>query len=81
MHFLSPEEYQTTAQNLFDKIKKDLVVSLPYDRIEHIGSSSIEGLISKGNLDIYVEVEKLQFDESIEIVGMSDQVKTSTNKK
>ncbi|MBP9680115.1 MAG: GrpB family protein [Bacteriovorax sp.] len=81
MHFLSPEEYQTTAQNLFDKIKKDLVVSLPYARIEHIGSSSIEGLISKGNLDIYVEVEKLQFDESIEIVGMSDQVKTSTNKK
>ncbi len=81
MHFLSPEEYQTTAQNLFDKIKKDLVVSLPYARIEHIGSSSIEGLISKGNLDIYVEIEKLQFDESIEIVGMSDQVKTSTNKK
>ena len=81
MHFLSPEEYQTTAQNLFDKIKKELVVSLPYARIEHIGSSSIEGLISKGNLDIYVEIEKLQFDESIEIVGMSDQVKTSTNKK
>lgn len=65
MVFLEPEQYQQRCVQLFNMYKKDISILLPFAKIEHIGSSAIPNAISKGDLDIYVEVEPDQFEFAI----------------
>ena len=55
--FLEPEAYQPLARELFNRSSSLIRQALPAARIEHIGSSAIEGAVSKGDLDIFVGVE------------------------
>ncbi|KQQ76627.1 GrpB family protein [Acinetobacter sp. Leaf130] len=66
MIFLEPEQYQKKCAQLFNSYQKDISTLLPFVRIEHIGSSSIPNAISKGDLDIYIEVKPEQFEVAIE---------------
>lgn len=66
MIFLEPEQYQQKCAQLFHLYQKDISTLLPFARIEHIGSSSIPNAISKGDLDIYIEVKPEQFEVAIE---------------
>ena len=66
MIFLEPEQYQKKCAQLFNSYQKDISTLLPFARIEHIGSSSIPNAISKGDLDIYIEVKPEQFEVAIE---------------
>jgi GrpB-like predicted nucleotidyltransferase (UPF0157 family) len=66
MIFLEPEQYQQKCAQLFHLYQKDISTLLPFARIEHIGSSSIPNAISKGDLDIYIEVTPDQFEFAIE---------------
>ncbi|SSV82035.1 Uncharacterised protein family (UPF0157) [Acinetobacter pittii] len=66
MIFLEPEQYQQRCAQLFNSYKKDISTLLPFAKIEHIGSSAIPNAISKGDLDIYVEVKPDQFKFAIE---------------
>lgn len=66
MIFLEPEQYQQKCAQLFNLYQKDISKLLPFARIEHIGSSSIPNAISKGDLDIYIEVKPDQFEVAIE---------------
>ncbi|KQE18044.1 hypothetical protein APC42_06520 [Acinetobacter pittii] len=66
MIFLEPEQYQQRCTQLFNSYKKDISTLLPFAKIEHIGSSAIPNAISKGDLDIYVEVKPDQFKFAIE---------------
>ncbi|MDS7931302.1 GrpB family protein [Acinetobacter sp. V102_4] len=66
MIFLEPEQYQKKCAQLFNSYQKDISTLLPFARIEHIGSSSIPNAISKGDLDIYIEVKPGQFEVAIE---------------
>lgn len=66
MVFLEPEQYQQRCVQLFNSYKKDISTLLPFAKIEHIGSSAIPNAISKGDLDIYVEIEPDQFEFAIE---------------
>lgn len=61
MVFLEPEQYQQRCAQLFNSYQKDISALLPFAKIEHIGSSAIPNAISKGDLDIYVEVKPDQF--------------------
>ncbi|WP_335950474.1 GrpB family protein, partial [Acinetobacter pittii] len=45
---------------------KAICALLPFAKIEHIGSSAIPNAISKGDLDIYIEVIPEQFEFAIE---------------
>jgi len=65
MIFLEPEQYQQRCVQLFNMYKKDISILLPFAKIEHIGSSAIPNAISKGDLDIYIEVEPDQFEFAI----------------
>lgn len=65
MVFLEPEQYQQRCVQLFNSYKKDISTLLPFAKIEHIGSSAIPNAISKGDLDIYVEVKPDQFEFAI----------------
>lgn len=65
MIFLEPEQYQQRCTQLFNSYQKDISTLLPFAKIEHIGSSAIPNAISKGDLDIYVEVKSDQFEFAI----------------
>ncbi|MFV5360347.1 GrpB family protein [Acinetobacter oleivorans] len=65
MVFLEPEQYQQRCAQLFNSYHKDISTLLPFAKIEHIGSSAIPNAISKGDLDIYVEVKPDQFEFAI----------------
>lgn len=66
MVFLEPEQYQQRCAQLFNSYQKDISALLPFTKIEHIGSSAIPNAISKGDLDIYIEVIPEQFEFAIE---------------
>lgn len=66
MIFLEPEQYQQRCAQLFNSYQKDISTLLPFAKIEHIGSSAIPNAISKGDLDIYIEVIPEQFEFVIE---------------
>jgi Uncharacterized conserved protein len=66
MIFLEPEQYQKNCVQLFNSYQKDISTLLPFAKIEHIGSSAIPNAISKGDLDIYIEVMPEQFEFAIE---------------
>ncbi|MPS60365.1 MULTISPECIES: GrpB family protein [Acinetobacter] len=66
MNFLEPEQYQQNCVHLFNSYKKNISSLLPFAKIEHIGSSAIPNAISKGDLDIYIEVMPDQFEFTIE---------------
>lgn len=66
MIFLEPEQYQQRCTQLFNSYKKEISTLLPFAKIEHIGSSAIPNTISKGDLDIYIEVMSEQFEFAIE---------------
>lgn len=50
----------------FNSYQKEISTLLPFAKIEHIGSSAIPNAISKGDLDIYIEVIPEQFEFVIE---------------
>lgn len=66
MIFLEPDQYQQRCTQLFNSYQKEISTLLPFAKIEHIGSSAIPNAISKGDLDIYVEVKSDQFEFAIE---------------
>jgi GrpB-like predicted nucleotidyltransferase (UPF0157 family) len=45
-------------ERLFQEIKFQIALAAPHARIEHIGSTSILGALTKGDLDIAVIVER-----------------------
>ncbi len=53
------EEYSSHVEFLFTKLSQELKLILPNARIEHVGSSSIAGSISKGDLDVFVGVDQV----------------------
>jgi len=65
MIFLPPRKYQPAANRLFDELKIKIEKAVPYAKVEHIGSSSIAGAVSKGDLDIYAGVETARMNETI----------------
>ena len=69
MKFLEPEAYQPLARELFHQLSAVIRNALPASRIEHIGSSSIEGAVSKGDLDIFVGVEQEEFEAAIAAIN------------
>ena len=56
MIFFHPKDYLKETTKIFNAVKKKIAVKLPSAQIEHIGSSAIKGALSKGDLDIFVEV-------------------------
>jgi len=79
MKFLNPEDYQTKANEVFQLLKLKISLELPTAQIEHIGSSAVEGAISKGDLDIFVGIHSHEFNQSIEkLQGLGFKIKRQT---
>lgn len=56
MKLLPPEAYQAAAEAAFRMEASRLHALLPEAHIEHVGSSAVPGLLSKGDLDLCVLV-------------------------
>lgn len=65
MQFYPAPEYQPHCAQLFESYKNKIQQLIPFARVEHIGSSAIPNAISKGDLDIYIEVSAQQFLDAI----------------
>lgn len=65
MKFYEPAEYQERVEKLFERVKSDIFNSVAFSRFEHIGASSIKNSVSKGDLDIFVGVDRDRFNEAI----------------
>ena len=68
MEFVEQSKFLPRIEEIFDELSQRLRSILPDSRIEHVGSSSIPGTISKGDLDIFVGVSPLEFEQSISLV-------------
>lgn len=68
MKFYLSQDYQSKCRQSFEIFKKEILALIPKAKVEHIGSSAVKGLISKGDLDIYVEVPELELEATIPIL-------------
>ena len=81
MTFLAPEEYQPKCRSRFVSTARKLSTMLPHARIEHLGASSIDGAISKGDLDISVGVKAGNHQQTVMFVeGVGYTVKLDTHR-
>jgi GrpB-like predicted nucleotidyltransferase (UPF0157 family) len=73
------QEYHQKTEEIFNHLRLEVLKILPTSRIEHVGSSSIPGSISKGDLDVVVSVSKGHLDSSIQkILGIGYAEKKDT---
>ncbi len=66
LHFQNTSELQTLLNRIFEREKMKIKKELPYSDVQHVGSTAIPGLLTKGDLDILVRVKKEQFAEAKE---------------
>ncbi len=79
MIFLKPEEYLPKIEAIFKIVENRIRNLLPNAEVEHIGSSAINGAISKGDLDILVRTSKDDFTgalSTIQSLGFSIKKET-----
>ena len=72
MKFLSSHIYQKTCIAKYEHYEARISFLIPESKIEHIGASAIDGALSKGDLDIYVEVKKESIDSAIYLLSQLD---------
>lgn len=65
MKFLPPEAYQSDCEAMYQAYRAKIKTLLPDARVEHVGASSIPQAVSKGDLDIFVGVDKQQLERSV----------------
>ncbi|MCA0327380.1 MAG: GrpB family protein [Proteobacteria bacterium] len=79
MKLLQPPEYQVQAEMAFAQESAAVLNLLPSARIEHVGSSSVPGAISKGDLDICVLVPADSHSLAVNVLeGAGYTIKTDT---
>jgi GrpB-like predicted nucleotidyltransferase (UPF0157 family) len=62
------EDYSERTNELFAKLSEDIRSILPQARIEHIGSSSIPGSLSKGDLDVFIGIDQSFFNQALSLI-------------
>ncbi|NDI84369.1 GrpB family protein [Undibacterium crateris] len=72
MHLLSPSEYQPIAAQVVEEVAREVTRLIPGCRVEHVGSSAIPGVVSKGDIDVCVVVPAQQHQSvvtALELAG------------
>jgi GrpB-like predicted nucleotidyltransferase (UPF0157 family) len=68
MKFIEQSEYLPRIDAIFNELHENLLSISPNLRVEHIGSSSIPGAVSKGDLDIFIGVTQEEFNRTIQLL-------------
>ncbi len=81
MEFMQQHQVRDSATLLFKKWKSVIESEVPNSRVEHIGSTAINGAITKGDVDLYVEVPPECHEEAVEILeNLGFRVKQDTHR-
>ncbi|RYZ81955.1 MAG: GrpB family protein [Proteobacteria bacterium] len=64
MIFLKTENFPQVPK-IYEILSVELSTLLPHAKIDHIGSTSIAGALTKGDLDILVRVQKSDFETTL----------------
>jgi GrpB-like predicted nucleotidyltransferase (UPF0157 family) len=62
------DDYSKLTDEIFSILSKEIKLVLPQARVEHIGSSSIAGSISKGDLDVFVGIDHSEFNHALLLI-------------
>ena len=73
--FIPSLSYLQAVAGLFEQHRQNILDSLPTARVEHIGATSVPGLLTKGDLDLQVAVSPPEFDRAVVLL----QTKYSTH--
>lgn len=66
MKLHSAEAYQPELAKRYESVAENLNLIAPFAKVEHIGSSSVPGAISKADLDICMIVGVAQLEEVVQ---------------
>lgn len=64
VNFQEQEKFQQRTKEVFLKERKKILHVVPVADIQHIGSTSIPGSLTKGDLDIQVRVKEKDFEKA-----------------
>lgn len=65
VHFISYEETHSLAGKVYLYLEEEPLKLFPFADIQHIGSTSIPGSLSKGDIDINVRIKPENFKEVV----------------
>ena len=63
--FVPSQTYLQKVFYLFEDHRKKILYLVPTAEVEHIGATSVPGLLTKGDLDLQVSVSLPEFDRSV----------------
>lgn len=79
MKFYPAEQYQVACNELFVRYEREIKKLIPNARVEHVGASSIPSAVSKGDLDIFVGIESIELEctvEQLTTLGFNEKLDT-----
>jgi GrpB-like predicted nucleotidyltransferase (UPF0157 family) len=69
------------TNSVFEHWKKIIEREIPDSRVEHIGSTAIRGVLTKGDIDLYVEVPAINHADTIATLEtMGFRIKADTHR-
>ncbi len=63
--FVPSQSYLQRVADLFEEHRKKILYLVPTAEVEHIGATSVPGLLTKGDLDLQVSVSPQEFDLAV----------------
>lgn len=58
MKFFGAKACEDRAKAIFKKWKSIIEAEIPSSKVEHVGSTAVHGALTKGDIDLYVEIPK-----------------------
>jgi GrpB-like predicted nucleotidyltransferase (UPF0157 family) len=69
VQFFAPtQSYLQTVQALFEQHRNKILNLVPTAHVEHVGATSVPGLLTKGDLDLQVSVSRQDFERAVVIL-------------
>lgn len=66
VHFFAPSQsYLERVTALFEEHRNKILNLIPTARVEHVGATSVPGLLTKGDLDLQVSVSPQYFERAV----------------
>lgn len=79
MELVREEEIRERIAPVFERRRRELLALLPAARVEHIGSTSVPGSLTKGDLDLCVLVEPEAFEPASQTLADAYEIHQPEN--
>lgn len=79
VHFKPTADFLDLADKIFEVQKVRITQLLPYADVQHIGSTSIPNVVTKGDLDLAIRVTREEFNHAVEELKSIYDINQSEN--